>query len=507
MVETSNKRVLNLALLFLTVAVSTISARGQNFSTLYDFTGYSDGQLPVGGLLDRNGVLYGTTQEGGSNSAGSPAGTVFALDLTSGKETPLYTFAGSFNHPDGAFPSSRLVADGKGNLYGTTLGGDNFSGICLAEGCGIIFKISPSGTETILYTFTGGADGFAPNGIIFGKAGHLYGTTQKGGQGGPCCGTVFNLASNGTLTTLYTFTGGSDGQAPAGALTLDKSGDLYGATLYGGNLTNCITSSSPAGCGVLFKIGTNGQETVLYAFTGGADGAAPNGSLLLDSSGNLYGTASSGGRPTCSSLGSYPGCGVVFELESSGTQKVLYTFGGSAKGDGANPNPGLVTDGAGNLFGTTYHGGTSNDGAVFQLNAKGLTLLHSFNKNVDGWLPWSGVIRDAKGNLYGTTGGSNTGCPIDAFEGACGTVFKVVAPPQIPKFAPAGGPVGTTVSLSGISFSQTTDVTFNGAAATFTVKSDRLVTTVVPAGAATGKIAITSPGGSVTSSMTFTVTQ
>lgn len=509
MFETLGKRVPTLFLVFVALAVSAISAHGQNFSILYNFGGPPDGQLPVAGLLESNGILYSTTQEGGSTNVTGAAGAVFSVDISSGKETVLYTFGG-FNGPDGNFPSSTLVADAAGNLYGTTIaGGSNHTGICFSSGCGIIFKMSPSGTETILYSFTGGADGLGPNGLIFDGAGNLYGTARWGGQGGQhgeCCGTVFKLAPDGILTTLYTFAGGANGEAPAGSLVLDKSGNLYGATSFGGNTSDCVTTSSPAGCGVLFKIDTNGNETVLYTFTGGADGAQPNGSLLLDSGGNLYGTANSGGNAGCNSPFSfYPGCGVVFELTASGSEKILHAFR-PVKEDGANPDSGLATDGI-NLFGTTMNGGTYTNGTVFQLNAAGLTLLHSFHRHVDGWLPEGGVIRDVAGNLYGTTAGNNSGCPFNYIYGACGTVFRVIAPPQITKFAPSSGPVGTTVSISGVSFSQATEVTFNGVAATFTVKSDKLVTATVPAGATTGKIAITSPGGTATSSMTFTVTQ
>ena len=496
-------------LFFLMIAVCTISTHAQNYSVLYDFESIPDGQLPVAGMLERNGVLYGTTQEGGSYNVETPSGTVFSVDISSGKETVLHTFDGFFTGPDGAFPSSSLVADSAGNLYGTTIGGgSNHTGTCYEQGCGIIFKMSPTGVETILYTFTGGADGLAPNGLIFDSLGNLYGSARWGGQGsqnGECCGTIFKLARNGTFTTLYTFPGGASGEAPAGSLVLDKSGNLYGATSFGGNTSACIMSTS-AGCGVLFKIDTIGNETVLYTFTGGADGAGPNGSLLRDSKGNLYGTAFSGGNPACNNSSFYyPGCGVVFELTASGTQKVLHAFR-SAKGDGANPDSGLSTDGTANLFSTTMFGGTYNDGTVIQLNAKGVTLLHSFKAYSDGWLPQGGVIRDATGNLYGTTAGNNLGCPNGYNKGNCGTVFRIIAPPQIAKFTPSSGPVGDTVSISGVSLSQTTGVTFNGTSATFTVQSDKSITATVPAGATTGTIAITSPGGTVTSPTAFTVT-
>ncbi len=511
MLMTPSSRAFVPFLLILTLAVLVISAHGQSFSVLHDFASTPDGQLPVAALLDRNGTLFGTTQESGSFNVEGAAGTVFTVDIGSGQESVLYTFGGGFHGPDGALPSSSLETDAKGNLYSTTLGGGSNDAVCGEGGCGIIFEMSPDGTETILYTFTGGADGAGPNGIIFDSAGNLYGTALGGvyqNCNGGGCGVVFKLAPSGNLTVLYSFTGGSDGAGPAaGSLTIDKAGNLYGATAYGGNLSACVVGSR-IGCGVVFKIDPNGNESVLHTFTGGADGAQPNGSLLLDPKGNLYGTTFSGGPRTCRGLpDSYPGCGVVFELTASGTLKVLHGFRGAAYGDGASPDAGLMWDGVANFFGTTYRGGTYNDGSVFQLNRDGITLLHSFNQKVDGWLPQAGVIRDAQGNLYGTTAGNNYNCPFGSGQGYCGTVFKVVAPPQITRFTPASGSVGTTVSISGVSLSQTTEVTFNGVQSGFTMNSDKLVTATVPTGATTGKIAITSPGGTATSSTSFTVTQ
>jgi uncharacterized repeat protein (TIGR03803 family) len=392
-------------------------------------------------------------------------------------------------------PFSALVPDGKGNLYFTTFEANNFTTSC----CGLIYKISTNGVFSVVYTFTGGADGAGPLGVVFDKNGNLYGIAEGGLQsGGRCgCGVVYKLDTTGHFTTLYTFTGGTDGANPVGSLVLDSAGNLYGATLRGGNLSDC----GPIGCGVIFKVDPSGNETVLHTFTGGADGARPNGFLLLDPKGNLYGTATSGGYPKCNNPGGFeaPGCGVVFKLTPSGTEKVLATFSGR---NGANPVAGLLADSAFNLFGTTEFGGASNDGTVFELNKNGVTLLHTFSLYVDGQAPEAGVIRDAQGNLYGTTWGSIMfGCELN-----CGSVFKLVAPPEITKFSPTSGAIGSTVSISGVSLSQSTAVTFNGVAAAFTVNADRLVTATVPAGATTGAIAITSPGGTATSSTNFTVT-
>ncbi len=255
-----------------------------------------------------------------------------------------------------------------------------------------MFKLDATGTETVLYSFTGGADGANPEaGLVRDPDGSLYGTTIAGGSGS---GVVFKVDSNGTETVLHTFTSGADGGYPQAGLIRDLNGDLYGTTSGGG---------SP-GPGVVFKLDTTGAETVLYTFTGGADGGTPYGGLVRDSAGNLYGSTLQGGVTTGSQ-----GYGVVFKLDAAGTETVLYTFTGGS--DGASPYAGLVRDSAGNLYGTTYGGGRAfgNTGAE--------TVLHTFAGGTGGAKPQAGLIRDAKGNLYGTTvfGGS----------GGNGVVFKL----------------------------------------------------------------------------------
>ena len=353
---------------------------------LHSFTGGPDGGTPFGGLVrDPAGNLYGTTQVGGAG-----AGVVFKLSRT-GKLTALHRFTG----PDGAFPEAGLVNDSAGNLYGTTTAGG-------ADKAGAVFKVDPAAMETVLYSFTGGADGAAPDAaLIRDSAGNLYGTTSGGGGGFYSPGVAFELDTAGAETVLWGF-GGAGGKNPAAPLLRDASGNLYGTAVYGGtNNGGCAYG----GCGVVFKLDAAGQETVLYTFTCGADGAFPAAGLIRDPAGNLYGTAQGGGN-----LDIPYGDGVVFTLETNGAFSVLYSFAGGT--DGASPAASLLRDPVGNLYGTTVNGGAANGGIVFKLDRNGTeTVLHTFT-GPDGMYPYAGLIGDPAGNLYGTTtggGASNNG--------------------------------------------------------------------------------------------------
>jgi uncharacterized repeat protein (TIGR03803 family) len=326
-------------------------------------------------------------------------GTVFKLD-TAGKETVLYTFTGG---ADGSIPLAGVIRDAAGNLYGTTEAGGDLT--CKSSiGCGTVFKVDATGNESVLYSFTPAADGagtpFA--GVIRDAAGNLYGTTADGGP--YYSGTVFKLDTTGKETVLYTFTGGqggTDGFLPAGALIRDAAGNLYGTTQLGGNYS----------FGTVFKVDPTGTETVLYRFRGGYSGDQPAGGVIMDREGNLYGTTEGGG---------YYFDGTVFKLNPVGNKTVLYHFGSGE--DGTLPVAGVIADTAGNLYGTTAYGGTFNLGTVFKLDKTGKeTVLHNFTGGADGALPVAGLLRDAAGNLYGTAyfGGD---CSVD---GGCGVVFKI----------------------------------------------------------------------------------
>jgi uncharacterized repeat protein (TIGR03803 family) len=280
---------------------------------------------------------------------------------------------------------------------------------------------------TTLYTFTGGSDGANPRaGLIADAAGNLYGTTISGGVS--CgelphgCGTVFQLTPSGTLNVLHSFTG-SDGSQPFAALVADAAGTLYGTTYGGGATASC---DPPNGCGTVFKLAPSGILTVLYSFTGSSDGAYPFGALVADAAGNLYGTTTLGGATA--SCNPPSGCGTVFELVASGSLTVLHSFTGFFGSDGSSPYAGLIADATGNLYGTTFGGGAYGHGTVFELAPSGiLTVLYSFTGDSDGAYPYASLIADATGNLYGSTtlGGATASCNPPY---GCGTVFQLTLP-------------------------------------------------------------------------------
>jgi uncharacterized repeat protein (TIGR03803 family) len=373
------------------LATAAPSARAQTEIVLHSFMGMPDGNGPHGRLVrDSKGNFYGTTVAGGSNY-----GVVFKLTST-GKEKVFYSFTGT---PDGENSYAGLIRDAAGNFYGTTLGGGNAP--CSYEkniGCGTVFKLDSASTETVLHSFAGPPDGYAPRGgLIRDAQGNLYGTTSFGGAYGNN-GTVFKLDSAGTETVLHSFTGSLDGAYPLADLIRDAQGNLYGTTDLGG----------VSGYGSVFKLDSTGSLTVLHSFAGGADGANPSSGMINDPQGNLYGTTYAGG------VYSY---GTVFKLTPTGVETVLYSFAGNP--DGSNPSGGLVRDAQGNLYGTTSFGGAYYYGTVFKLTPNRTeTVLYSFTSGNDGGLPYAPLIRDKQGNLYGTT---NVGGTYNY-----GTVFEVI---------------------------------------------------------------------------------
>jgi uncharacterized repeat protein (TIGR03803 family) len=301
----------------------------------------------------------------------------------------VHTFSGQTNG-DGEEPWASLIKDGAGNLYGTTLAGG-------ANNWGTVFRIAPDGAESVIYSFCekkNCSDGQLPHdALIMDKAGKLYGTATYGGDANGQ-GVVFKLAADGTETVLYSFMGGSgDGKYPYGGLLRDKTGNLYGTTVAGG----------PDNDGTVFKLAPDGTETVLHSFTNSSsDGNEPMGSLVSDKDGNLYGTTSVGGSDDL---------GTVFKLAPDGTFTLLHSFTDSS-GDGADANPGLIMDGVGDLYGTTWGGGANSRGIAFKLAPDGTeTILHSFpDASGDGQNPVGGLVMDKSGNLYGWTfeGGANS---------------------------------------------------------------------------------------------------
>lgn len=317
-------------------------ARDGKLTILHDFTGNGDGSAPLGDLVfDQAGNLFGTTSGDGDGSGG----TVFEI-AAGGSYSVLHAF--QLGGSDGVRPAAGVLDDQAGDVFGTTNVGGN-------DDYGVAFELAPDGTETILHQFLGGTgDGANPRSrLIADAAGNLYGTTVGGGL--YACGVIFELAPNGAETILHNFgstdsRGRPDGCSSFAGLIADAAGNMYGTTVFGG---------SRKSDGTVFKLAPDGTETVLYAFKRRADGALPVAALSLDSTGNLYGTAQSSGRG---------GAGTAFEIAAGGNFSLLTTFNAATSGD--SPEDDLIMDTSGDLFGTTYLGGRKGGGAVFELSPR-----------------------------------------------------------------------------------------------------------------------------------------
>lgn len=348
-----------------------MALRAQSVQPIYSFTDGKDGANPYAGLtLGPDGNFYGTASQGGSGGHG----TVFQV-TTNGILTPLYSFTGGNG---GANPDASLTLGPDGNFYGTTTGGTGSHGT--------VFRLATNDNVTTLFSFIGGINGASPYAALtLARNGSFYGTTEGGTNDN---GTVFQVATNGALTSLYPFTGGLGGANPYAALTPGPDGNFYGTTESGGGL----------GAGTVFRVATNGGVAPIYSFTGGNDGANPYAALALGPNGNFYGVASAGGSS---------GKGTIFQVTTNGVVTPLYSFTGG--NDGANPHA-LMLGLYGNFYGTTSKGGSSGNGTVFRVTMNGVfTPLYSFNGGINGADPIAGLTLGPDGNLYGTTyaGGSD----------------------------------------------------------------------------------------------------
>jgi|HubBroStandDraft_6_1064221.scaffolds.fasta_scaffold29206_3 uncharacterized repeat protein (TIGR03803 family) len=379
-------------------------ASGSSYHVVYNFTGGSDGAQPLAGLINVNGTLYGTTSQGGGSGCyrNLGCGTVFSI-TPSGQEKVLHAFTGG---ADGANPRAALI-DVNGTLYGTTFhGGDT-----KCKGCGTVFSITPSGAEKVLHSFSGPPDGAWPAAALIDVNGTLYGTTAEGGTSGGCrlglpkrgCGTVYSISPSGSENVLFRLVGPATGSFPDAPL-IDVNGTLYGTAENGGG---------GHGPGTVYTVTPSGSGKLLYHFTykelvGFAPAAA-----LIDVKGLLYGTLSAGsGRGKKKDRG---GPGTVVSITTSGSVKVVYSFGFT---DGASPTASLINV-RGTLYGTTTAGGVRGCfspnsygcGTVFSVTQGGTEqVLHSFSVNGDGYFPASNLI-NVNGTLYGTTayGGAQAG--------------------------------------------------------------------------------------------------
>ena len=463
-------------------------AKSAKFTTLVNFDGTNGGN-PAGSLIQgRDGKLYGTTFDGGSNTnkicLGPGCGTVFKISAR-GTLTTIYNFCTETNCADGANPAAPLVLGVDGNIYGITeLGG--------ATGSGTVFKITPNGSLTTLYNWcsqTGCADGAYVNfpetgSFVQASDGNFYGTNDAGGAA--LAGTVFKLTPSGGLTTLYSFcsqTACADGAYPTGLIQAND-GNFYGATQFGG--ANRY--------GTAFRITPHGKLTRLYNFcsqTNCTDGSVPFGPLVQANDGNFYGTTEAGGKSTNMLCGGF--CGTAFKMTTSGALTTLYNFCSLANcADGASPSFSLVQATDGNFYGSTLGGnGVSQYGiTVFRLNRAGkLTTLHTFDTVSQG--P-DALFQATAGIFYGVTleGGTSNNCgPF-----TCGIAFSLaMGLGRFVETVPTAGRVGSQVAILGQGFKGTTAVSFNLTAAT------------VPKGATTGFVTVTTSKGKLKSSKKFRV--
>jgi uncharacterized repeat protein (TIGR03803 family) len=511
------KSTLLVALVELTVLVALLSASAAfcqsdgamhdetpsapKFATVITFssTNGSDPESPL--VQGRDGNLYGTTFKGGAYSyqgtCSSGCGTVFKL-TTAGALTTLYNFCANQNGLDACndgWGPWGLTLGTDGNFYDMTFSG----GSATAVSIGTIFKITALGSRTQLFALKefGGCKqnvqcfGVYPlAGLVEASDKNFYGTTVDGGTGGGGVMLKVNPLAPPPPTVLYNFT--SPSNSPGATPIQGSDGDLYGTT-YDVDLFQQFTGS-------VYRLSLTGEFTTLYNFcslTNCADGSRPYSPVIQGADGNLYGTTSTGGL-------SATGEGTVFKLTPAGVLTTLHGFG-SQSPDGANPVGGLVQGTDGNLYGVTPNGGSSC-GVVFKITTSGtFTILHSFDFT-DGCLPHAGLVQATNGLFYGTTtvDGNSNNCS----GGGCGTVFSldVGLKPFVAFVLPAGA-VGDTAEMLGQGFTGTTGVTFNGLpASSFHVVSDTYLTAVVPAGAGTGPVVVTTQTGTLKSNKNFRIT-
>lgn len=451
------------------LAGTAAAATAQTFTVLAYFTD-TEGSNPYSSLTQgRDGNFYGTAVNGGTHGWG----TVFKVAPT-GTVTTLYSFCAQADCADGAYSYGALALGYDGNLYGTTQNGG-------ANGLGVVFRITPGGAYTVLHSF-GGADGSGPDaGVVLASDGNFYGTTSVGGMVG--AGTVFRITPSGTLTTLHSFDA-YDGYDPFAPLVQGTDGDLYGTTAAGGTNVNCY-----AGCGTVFKITLGGGFTSLHVFQF-TDGGEPFAPLVQASNGAFYGTTYEGGDVGNVCEG---GCGTIFKISSGGSFASVYKFHFS---DGGRPSAGLVQATDGKLYGQSPLGGLGDAPNIFALTLPAtLSTVYSFSSTSCGGGS-AALIQGTGGELYDT-------CD---YYSAGGVYSLGVGLGPFVSFVVPAGKVGQTAQILGQGFTGTTSVTFNGVAATkFSVVSDTYMTAVVPSGASTGPVVVTTPGGAPSSNMSFRI--
>jgi uncharacterized repeat protein (TIGR03803 family) len=475
------------------------------FTVLHSFN-YTDGAYPYAGLVQgTDGNLYGTTFGGGcgEKGEGEGCGTIFKM-TPGGRLTTFYEFCtqGGNGCPDGVGPSAGLIQGTDGKFYGTAA----YGGTGYDNTGGTVFSITAGGRLTTLHSFcsehqngnecTDGADPQA--GLVQGSDGNFYGTTSHGGSNmGISGGTVFKITPGGMLTTLYSFCsqGGdkcTDGLYPEAGLLQGVNAKFYGTTSTGGTNND----------GTVFSITPNGMLTTTHSFCSQSDcrdGFSPQAGLIQDSDGNFYGTTAI----------------TVFEITPGGKLRILFHFCPANNTsrpcpDGFELEASLVQGSDGNFYGTTEYGGinggpcTVGCGTIFRITPSGeLTTLYDFcSQNeyecTDGLEPVAGLVQDTNGTFYGTAQAGGTGNLGVVYSLSTGLGPFVVTEPTY-------GKIGAAVKILGTDLSAATSVSFDGTAATFTVKSKTEITTTVPTGATTGTLQVVTPGGTLSSNVPFRV--
>ena len=460
--------------------VAAIASPAQTFKILVSFND-TDGEYPTSPLVQGlDGDFYGTTSGGGTHFDG----TVFKV-TPAGMLTTLYNFCSQASCADGGGPADLVLAT-DGNFYGTTGGGGT-------KFAGTVFKITPGGTLTTLYTFCSQADcadGNGPHaGLVQDPDGNFYGTTQLGGASS--FGTVFKITPAGKLTTLHRFEA-TDGIAPYAGLVMGSDGKLYGTTYAGGD-QRCWNE----GCGTVFAITMSGTLTTLHRFDQ-TDGAHPLAGLVQASDGHFYGTTANGGTYNICRHG----CGTIFKITAAGALTTLHNF---KQNDGGHPAGGLRQATDGNFYGSAAQGGNKY-GTIYKFvytsGRRTLTTLHKFD-GTDGASPGGSLLQATNGSFYGVAAHGGGG---DCSAYGCGTAFRLsVGLQPFVRTLPTSSKVGRAVSILGNELAGATGVTFNGTAAMFKVVSNTEIKTTVPSAATTGFVTVTTPKGTLKSNVVFRI--
>jgi uncharacterized repeat protein (TIGR03803 family) len=490
------------------LATSAVPSACQTFKSLLSFnTSMATPSEAVVLIQGRDGGLYGTTARGGDNEVG----TIFRVKPGVGLQR-LYSFCAQNNCADGSYPNAGLVLGTDGNFYGTTYQGGTANS-------GVVFKFSPAGKYTVLYSFCNEAncpDGAYPEAkLVEGIDGNFYGTTFWAGananeslydDGG---GTVFKITPDGKLTTLYSFCAQpdcTDGDSSTGGLVQATDGNFYGTTTAGGASGACT-----GGCGAIFRITPSGTLTTLYSFcsqTDCIDGSYPFSGVIEANDGNFYGTTVNGGQYIF---------GSAFQFKPSGEFESIYSFCYEAGcPDGVDPHAGLTQATDGKLYGATdlfvlnecNGGGNYRCGTLFSLTTAGsLTTLYTFCPNAQKEFPGVDCPQGTfPGGLFQATDGNFYGITVAGGNHQLGTLFSLsTGLSRFVSFVLPAGRVNQTAQILGLDLTGTTAVTLNGTPMNFTVVSDTFLKATVPPGATTGYVTVTTPGGTLTSNVPFQV--